>query len=60
MVVFDDGDHLEVVPAATAPDLELTPDDYCVSFHPEDSADWVIIRKRDGAMARIRREPYPE
>jgi hypothetical protein len=55
MVVYDQGDCLEVLPADTAPGLELDPDDYCASFHPPGSADWVLIRRRDGARATIRR-----
>jgi hypothetical protein len=56
MIVFDTGDLLEVIPADAADVREFEPEDFCVYFHAPDSADWIVIRKRDGAKVRIQRE----
>ena len=60
MIVFDVEGFLEVVPADSAGVTEFARHDFCVHFHAPGSADWVLIRQRDGAMKRIRREPDPE
>jgi len=58
LIVHDEEGLLEVQPAEIAGTTELDSDDECVVFNAPDSADWLLIRKRDGAKARIRRAPY--
>lgn len=56
MVVFDCGDLLEVIPAEVSGVSVFEESDFCVHFSAPDSADWLLIRRRDGAKARIRRD----
>lgn len=56
MVVFDFNGLLEVVPADAAGVAAFDDGDFCAHFSAPGSADWVLIRRRDGARARIRRD----